>query len=347
MSQLYANLLSKDPQAVGGVSATLGIFRGFVENVVDPEKRGRVQVRVPHVHGNVPTSHLPWAERVFSDGGGFGAGTFNPLRGMSEARVQDGDGVWVMFEGGDHHLPVVIGTWYANPDGSTEVPVEATAAEGMRRRYVQKTRHGHRVELSDERNQFEIKISTAYDESDEDPSAHVILLRESDGGRGIHMQTAGGSILSLQDEDPDDPATPLLKRYDEHPDLNAVGPSTYEPVAFPESSPADGVVRSATPVVPEGLGQKGVMLKTPSGHVITMTESDQKIKIESQGGQKIEIDDATGTITINGGDFVNVSANVDISFTAPSFGVNAENANWSMINGVFTVNAQAINFVQI
>jgi hypothetical protein len=347
MSALTPQLLAKDPQAVGGFLTYSGLFRGSVENVADPERRGRVQVRVPHVHGNIPTAHLPWAERVFSDGGGANAGVFSPLRGRTVAELRDGDGVWILFEGNDHHLPVVVGTWYAIPNGETEAPKESLADKGHRRRYVQKTRHGHRIELGDDPGQFEIKISTAYEETSPAPSAHIIHLRESDGGRGIHIQTAGGSVLSLQDEDPGETGIKIQKPYDTLPDLDAVGPSTYVPLPSPPQPTANGTVQSLTPVVPVGLGQKGVMLRTSGGHIVKMTESDSRITIQSKGGQQIILDDVTRTISINGGDFVNVSAEINISFSAPSFSVDADNANWSMIGGVCTFRAQSFNFIQL
>ena len=206
---------------------------------------------------------------------------------------------------------------------------------------------GHRIELGDDPGQFEIKISTAYEETSPAPSAHIIHLRESDGGRGIHIQTAGGSVLSLQDEDPGETGIKIQKPYDTLPDLDAVGPSTYVPLPSPPQPTANGTVQSLTPVVPVGLGQKGVMLRTSGGHIVKMTESDSRITIQSKGGQQIILDDVTRTISINGGDFVNVSAEINISFSAPSFSVDADNANWSMIGGVCTFRAQSFNFIQL
>jgi hypothetical protein len=39
----------------------LGTYCGVVENVKDPEKLGRVKVRVPHVFGFIGQNDLPWA----------------------------------------------------------------------------------------------------------------------------------------------------------------------------------------------------------------------------------------------------------------------------------------------
>lgn len=47
-------------------------FRGVVENTQDPLKQGRLQVRVPILHGvkdsyaSIPTNALPWAESISS-----------------------------------------------------------------------------------------------------------------------------------------------------------------------------------------------------------------------------------------------------------------------------------------
>ncbi len=81
-----------------------GMYRGVVENNSDPDKRGRVQVRVWGVHSedlnHLPSSSLPWAEAATDllQGGVAGKGRFVlPLIGSQ---------VWVFFENGDHMAPV-------------------------------------------------------------------------------------------------------------------------------------------------------------------------------------------------------------------------------------------------
>ena len=97
-----------------------GIYRGFVEFNRDPERRGRVKVRVPELDGPeyclgegkqdqpfAPTMELPWAEPCFGLGGGKAFGSFSvPTVGAA---------VFVMFVGGSRHNPVWLGGWPGTP----------------------------------------------------------------------------------------------------------------------------------------------------------------------------------------------------------------------------------------
>ena len=68
-----------------------GLYRGSVQNINDPEKRGRLQMVVPAVLADAPSA---WAE---------------PVLPTSENVVwRVGDRVWALFEGGDVNRPVYI-----------------------------------------------------------------------------------------------------------------------------------------------------------------------------------------------------------------------------------------------
>jgi hypothetical protein len=90
-----------------------GIFKGVVEDNKDPEKRGRVRIRIIGLHTNIketsdtagiPTSSLPWAEPVLStfEGSisGYGA-WFVPVQGSH---------VYLFFENGNMMQPRYFGT---------------------------------------------------------------------------------------------------------------------------------------------------------------------------------------------------------------------------------------------
>ena len=89
-----------------------GIYRAQIVNSEDPENRGRLQVRVPAIHG---LSAALWADpcSLPLDGG---VGPSQPevwyhthsLVGGSGPEV---GGVWVMFEAGDPGKPVWMGVW--------------------------------------------------------------------------------------------------------------------------------------------------------------------------------------------------------------------------------------------
>lgn len=89
-----------------------GKFRGKVENNIDPEQRGRIQVSVPSVLGS---SNLNWAlpcTPYAGDGVGFFA--VPPV----------GANVWVEFEGGNLDHPIWVGGFW----GLGEAPAQPAVA---------------------------------------------------------------------------------------------------------------------------------------------------------------------------------------------------------------------------
>lgn len=93
-----------------------GVQFGLVENITDPERRGRVQVRIHSQHGgrdNVPTADLPWALVEQQGGGVYDVGSFNvpPV------------GAWVTVDFLHQHpdFPIVRGTIQGVPDNFQEV----------------------------------------------------------------------------------------------------------------------------------------------------------------------------------------------------------------------------------
>ena len=93
------------------------IWPGIVENNIDPEKRGRLQIRVGQIFGEVgktdeaiPTQLLPWALPCFPTTGVKSGVSIIP---------EIGAGVWVMFVQGDCRNPVWLGGWYAQSENTT------------------------------------------------------------------------------------------------------------------------------------------------------------------------------------------------------------------------------------
>ena len=153
-----------NPEGVFGRKLWQGLWKGRVEDVLDPEKRGRMRVRVPAIHGDhdvkgqfSPVDNLPWAEICATDAGDDYGDFHVPYR--------LGDWVWVMFEGGNADYPVWMGSWYGEKekDGHivSEVPEECRydRPEAYPHRRIFKSRRGHKIELSDEKGELEIKIT--------------------------------------------------------------------------------------------------------------------------------------------------------------------------------------------
>ena len=182
---------SRQPEDFTPKMEKYGLHRGFVEDVDDPEYRGRIRARVQGVHPNdpvnMPTFTLPWAENALGDGGGPDYGDFC-------VPFNIGDSVFILFINGRRDQPVYIGGWegmredrqYRHPDcpeeawrvhdkndqpqGSDQNP-KIKGKNIYPRRRVIKTRHGHVIEVSDEPGDFEIILRT--------PIGQRIWLRES------------------------------------------------------------------------------------------------------------------------------------------------------------------------
>lgn len=86
------------------------LYRGIVEDNIDPENLGRCKVRVPSVYGELtyPIDILPWARPL----------VLSPVkRGRGSVNLPDiGDIVWVFFEGSEKEFPIYLGGTYATGD---------------------------------------------------------------------------------------------------------------------------------------------------------------------------------------------------------------------------------------
>jgi hypothetical protein len=75
-----------------------GIYRGTVVANKDPESHRRLKVTVPQLSGSALTKELPWAWP-------------KEVASMKNEVPEIGDGVWVMYEGGDPSYPLWVGTY--------------------------------------------------------------------------------------------------------------------------------------------------------------------------------------------------------------------------------------------
>ena len=124
-------------------------YRATVENNIDPDGFGRVQVRVIGIHDDgsgVSTGALPWAEVS----GGTDFGLVDGVGISSILRV--GTMVWVFFNNDDFNFPVVMGTI----KGSSDVSSEAKGSYGNTATI--KTASGHIIELGDAGGAEKIEI---------------------------------------------------------------------------------------------------------------------------------------------------------------------------------------------
>jgi Type VI secretion system/phage-baseplate injector OB domain len=132
-----------------------GLYAATVTNIDDPDKRGRVKVRVPSVFGTGTSDLDAWARPCFSSGHFF---------------VPDvGNHVWVAFENADPSFPVWIGEWYpagALPEGTDVTPPTTRVVEDAT---------GNRVELTPNG----IVLHAAGDLTIEAPGKNIVIRASS------------------------------------------------------------------------------------------------------------------------------------------------------------------------
>lgn len=94
-------------------------YRGVVVENYDPERKGRIKVRIPQIYGAdpmlqyfVPTNSIPWAICAISPAGND-SGTFLP--------PNIGDNVFVTFENGMYNHPIYFGGIYTNRNEDVSV----------------------------------------------------------------------------------------------------------------------------------------------------------------------------------------------------------------------------------
>ena len=170
-----------------------GIYLGLVENNRDPEKLGRLKVRVPYVYGilggstgAVPVDDLPWALPF-----GLPAGGSNVSGGCSWL-PEPGDQVMVQFLDGEPEKPVWTWSMQTVPQAAKlKLHQHDTGAKGTvgPPKRAAWTRYGHVVEW----NRDGIILTTA--------NGYRLLLTDSDLNEGqVMLSSSAGQFLSLDDD---------------------------------------------------------------------------------------------------------------------------------------------------
>jgi uncharacterized protein involved in type VI secretion and phage assembly len=195
-----------------------GKYRGTVVDRDDPERLGRLRVRV---HGQFGDAVTGWAFPVVPyAGAGYGF-WFLP---------QKDDLVWVEFAEGDFEQPLWTGSGWAKPGGKSELPPEAL--DGYPDRHVLRTPAGHTVILDDTAGSERIVVRAR-------PGCDVTI----DPGAGTITITAGTVLIQSEGGAPQELATKQFVKdvFDVHQHGTAVG-LTSRPV--PQSTQQPGSLTS-------------------------------------------------------------------------------------------------------
>lgn len=151
-----------------------GKYRGIVIDNQDPQKRGRLKLRIPSVLNDQASD---WALPCMPYGGA-------PQQGMFMVPEVDAL-VWVEFEAGDVHCPIWVGTfWMAEGD-----PPEDAATEEPTTRLLQ-TSSGHILQFDDADGQERIRLHH---------STEAELVVDPNGT--ISLTDASGAVLRMDAQD--------------------------------------------------------------------------------------------------------------------------------------------------
>lgn len=166
LEQVVANLVQQAEHRF------YGKYRGLVVDNADPEKLGRVKVKVPSVLGSQVVTG--WAMPCVPYGGDAGQGfLFIP---------EVGAGVWVEFEEGDLEFPIWVGTYWSKPGGDSELAkpndpdgTEQGDVQDPPTRKIFKTKKGHTIQFEDKDGEELILIAYKVD----DQNYNVVRLEAS------------------------------------------------------------------------------------------------------------------------------------------------------------------------
>jgi len=148
-----------------------GVVEGIVMEVMDPEKEGRIKIRIPRFDEETIFEYCP--VRQFYAGNGYGA-FFVP---------EAGDHVLVAFVQGDMRLPIVLGGLYSEKD---KPPSDRQKDKDQK---MIRTKAGHELLFDDSEQERRIRITTA--------AKHVLDLDDKD--KKALIKTTGGHQLVLDD----------------------------------------------------------------------------------------------------------------------------------------------------
>lgn len=159
-----------------------GVYRARVENNIDPDGVGRVQIRVPAMHGlktnGTPNDDLPWAS-LLSPSAGCDYGSFMV--------PEVGEYVMVQFEDGDPYKPILMGSVYGS--GSKNPKTYGSGEDG------DDTWEGvpGLNEVPEEAQRTIPTLKVLY----KSPSGAMIAVDEAKGGEGILLQDGLGQHISI------------------------------------------------------------------------------------------------------------------------------------------------------
>jgi uncharacterized protein involved in type VI secretion and phage assembly len=170
--------------AAGGAPRFYGMTIGLVTNNQDPEKLGRVKVRLPWLAADLESN---WARVLAPMAGG--------KRGIFFLPEVD-DEVLVAFEHGRLEFPYVLGGLW---NGQDSPPADNTDGANNLRLIV--SRSGHRIEFDDKNNGALTIVSEQGRRIRLDDAAGIIEIQSGENGSRIELNHEQGSLTIRSNRD--------------------------------------------------------------------------------------------------------------------------------------------------
>ena len=204
-----------------------GVVEGIVEEIVDPDKEGRVKVSFPWYDDATVTE---WC-RVRQLYAGAGYGTFFV--------PEKGDEVLIAFVHGDMRLPIILGGLY---NGKDKPPTDRQHDDKKNEKVI-RTKAGHCLVFDDTKDKEKIVLTSkrghVVELHDKDgdgkrfvtvrsTKGHELALDDADGGEKVTLSSQGGHSITL-----DDAARQIVIRTAG----GRVSPWTPSPAPLPSSAP--------------------------------------------------------------------------------------------------------------
>ncbi|MCP3900986.1 MAG: baseplate assembly protein [Desulfobacteraceae bacterium] len=162
-----------------------GKYRGIVANNEDPEHRGRLQIIVPALTGEMI---IGWAMPCFPYGGRSDTGFY--------MIPENEDGVWVEFEAGQLSYPIWTGTWWAQDEAPKGVDNEDANPDIK----VIKSKSGNIIELNDKSGSESITIQDKNGNKVVMDSSNIVVSSDSRDVKinGLNITIEATSELNLK-----------------------------------------------------------------------------------------------------------------------------------------------------
>lgn len=176
---LEALLQARQPQGWGGLWH--GVYPALVTDIKDPDKQGRVKIKLPWSPDGASATCELWARLATMMGGNNRGTWFIP---------DVDDEVLVSFEGGHAFRPYVVGALWNGQDS----PPESMDGAGNNDKKVICSRNGVKVTLDDQDGQEQMILET--------PGGQKITLKDGPGtvtiedsnGNSVKLESAGITI---------------------------------------------------------------------------------------------------------------------------------------------------------